>query len=403
MVDRRYDLDWLRIGAFALLILYHIGMVFVPWDFHIKTAQPAEAVAAPMLLLNPWRLPLLFLLSGAASRFLITKSETGFAWSRCKRLLPPLLFAVAVIVPPQVWIDITVNQNYKRDFLAFWASDYWRFEKWLGVVMPTYQHLWFVVYLWVYTMVMALTAGFVPKDAANALQAGFDRLFAGWRLVALPIIGFATARIMLLETYPETHALIDDWHMHLVYGASFAFGVGLAGSSRAWVTIGRVWPYAAGAALLGWGVVLWVNDLADTITLTQGELAAARTMRTVQMWGAMLGCLGFAHRYLNFDHKWRATLNEAVFPAYIIHQTIIIAVEFWLRPYSLSGWTEFAVLVPATALGSAMFYLVGRRIGWLRPLIGLARHKALPTPLVTLPSVPPGVVGIGQLAARRLS
>ncbi len=38
--ERRYDLDWLRVCAFGLLILYHVGMVFVPWDFHIKTAHP---------------------------------------------------------------------------------------------------------------------------------------------------------------------------------------------------------------------------------------------------------------------------------------------------------------------------------------------------------------------------
>jgi len=28
--DRRYDLDWIRVGAFLLLILYHVGMFYVP-------------------------------------------------------------------------------------------------------------------------------------------------------------------------------------------------------------------------------------------------------------------------------------------------------------------------------------------------------------------------------------
>src|SRR5215207_2339915 len=31
---RRCDLDWIRIGAFGLLILYHVGMLYVPWNFH---------------------------------------------------------------------------------------------------------------------------------------------------------------------------------------------------------------------------------------------------------------------------------------------------------------------------------------------------------------------------------
>ena len=32
---RRYDLDWLRIIAFGLLILYHVGMFYVTWGWHV--------------------------------------------------------------------------------------------------------------------------------------------------------------------------------------------------------------------------------------------------------------------------------------------------------------------------------------------------------------------------------
>ncbi|HEX2792795.1 MAG TPA: hypothetical protein VHN58_00045, partial [Croceicoccus sp.] len=64
---RHYGMDWLRIGAFALLIGYHIGMFFVPWDWHVKSDPVEQWVALPMLLVNGWRLSLLFLVSGYAS------------------------------------------------------------------------------------------------------------------------------------------------------------------------------------------------------------------------------------------------------------------------------------------------------------------------------------------------
>jgi glucans biosynthesis protein C len=375
MPYRRYDLDWLRIGAFALLILYHIGMVFVPWNFHIKTAHPSSAVEAPMLLLNTWRLPLLFLISGAASRFLLAKSP-GFAAARCKRLIPPVLFAAAIVVPPQAWIDVTLNHGYAQGFLFFWAHDYWRFDNSLGVIVPTYQHLWFVVYLWVYTMILALAAFMLRSGASAALQRAFDMVFGGWRLVVIPLVLFATSRALLVERFPETHALACDWYAHLVYGASFGIGVGLARSQTVWATIARLWPYAAVAAVLSWGFVIWFDSLPDSIDLTALQGGAARAIRTVQMWGAILGLLGFAHRFLNHDHRWRATLNEAVFPCYIAHQTIIIVVEYWLRSLDLSAWSEFAVLLPATAIGSAAFYLSGRKLAWLRPMIGLSRRSS---------------------------
>ena len=70
---RHYGLDWLRIGAFALLILYHVALVYVPWQFHVKTAAPVDWIAIPMMAINAWRLILLFVVSGYASRALIAK------------------------------------------------------------------------------------------------------------------------------------------------------------------------------------------------------------------------------------------------------------------------------------------------------------------------------------------
>ena len=380
--ERRYDLDWLRIGAFGLLILYHVGMVFVPWDFHIKTAHPHRWVEAPMLLLNAWRLALLFLISGAASRFLLAKAggAGAFAGSRTRRLLIPLIFGMAVVLPPQAWVDITVNHGYAQGFRAFWATDYWRFDKSLGVDVPTWNHLWFVAYLWVYTLLLAAVLAVVPGRVRDRAQAGFDHLFGGWRLIVLPVLWFAATRIVLADRFPENHGLFADWYAHLVYGAMFAFGIGLAGTRTLRATIARVWVPMGLAALAAWAVVATVDlSLAETDQLAPLPLAALRLVRAVQAWGGIVGLLGLAQRYLNHDHPWRTILNEAVFPAYIIHQTIILVVEYWLRPLALGGGAEFVILVATTAAGCAAFYLVGRALPWLRPFVGLrfARGRAV--------------------------
>src|ERR1700744_5352610 len=75
--ERRVDLDWVRIGAFGLLIFYHVGMLYVSWRFHIKSVHRITALEPPMLALNPWRLELLFLVSGAATRFMLRKYTVG--------------------------------------------------------------------------------------------------------------------------------------------------------------------------------------------------------------------------------------------------------------------------------------------------------------------------------------
>jgi len=100
---RHYGMDWLRIGAFGLLILYHLGMFFVPWDWHVKTARPMDWVAIPMLATNSWRLVLLFIVSGYATAKILGRGlpASKFLSDRSARLLIPVIIAAILIIPPQ--------------------------------------------------------------------------------------------------------------------------------------------------------------------------------------------------------------------------------------------------------------------------------------------------------------
>src|SRR3546814_9446007 len=60
-------LDWIRVGAFGLLILFHVGMFYVTWDWHVKSDHVSHAIEPLMLASSPWRLTLLFLVSGVAT------------------------------------------------------------------------------------------------------------------------------------------------------------------------------------------------------------------------------------------------------------------------------------------------------------------------------------------------
>lgn len=105
--SRRVDLDWIRIAAFALLIFYHIGMLFVSWDYHVKSSHIVRAVEPLMLALNPWRLALLFVVSGVATRFMLdTARLRELAARRSVRLLLPLAFGMLIVIPPQSYFEV---------------------------------------------------------------------------------------------------------------------------------------------------------------------------------------------------------------------------------------------------------------------------------------------------------
>jgi glucan biosynthesis protein C len=371
--QRLYGLDWLRIGAFALLILYHIGMFFVPWEWHVKTAQPLEWLELPMLALNPWRLLLLFVISGVASRILLSKMQRAgaFAGQRSARLLIPLAAGMAVFVVPQPWAELRSAGAYSAGFWHFWSADYFRFGEFHGLILPTWNHLWFVAYLWVYTVVLALLAG-LPPAAKAPLQKAFDRAFGGLGLLLLPALLLGAARIVLFPTFGETHALFDDPYAHLVYGFAFFFGVGLAGSERVWEAVLSWWKTAVLAAAAAFAIIVLL-DLTIPGEAGELELFVLRLCRSVQAWGAVIALLGFARIHLHRDGPARRYLTEAIFPYYIAHQTIIVLAGYWLAPLRLGAALEFAIILVATIAGCAVTYEYGRRIGWLRPFIGLKR------------------------------
>ena len=374
-MERHFGLDWLRIGAFGLLIFYHIGMVFVPWGFHVKTAQPLGWVAVPMLALNSWRLLLLFVVSGYASRALLARGHgTGrFAANRTWRLIVPLLFGILIVVPLQPWIELTTQHGYGHDFGHFVLHDYFQFGSVAGIVLPTWQHLWFVAYLWLYTM---LLAGAVALFGQWTLQGAFDRLFGTVLVWLLPAAWLVAVSAWLFPGVAPTNDLVGDLVSHVQYLPGFLFGFALAGSRPALGAMRRWWPWALAVAVASYAIVVAIEiewPGSTTPTWPYGILFASA--RAVQGWSMIVALIGLADTYLNRDHPWRRMLTEAVFPFYIIHQTIIVGVEGGLLPLALPPLLEFLVLLIATVGGCWAFYAIGRRIGWLRPLIGLRPNE----------------------------
>lgn len=393
-MQRHYGMDWLRIGAFALLILYHIGMFFVPWGWHVKTAAPLDWVQFPMLATNAWRLPLLFTVSGFATAAVLGKSAgvASFLRDRTARLLVPTLFAAVLILPPQPWVELVSQHGYAAGFAHFWAEDYFRFGTLDGIVLPTWQHLWFVVYLWVYTLALVAILTLTPGVARASFARFTDDLLGGPGLLLVPLAWLAGHMAISWPGAEPNHALVGDWTAHRMYFPAFAFGFFLADAPRTWRAIRRLWKVAGLLAILGYVIVaaillLWLAGIVPDTALRL-PFAGGRLMMG---WCAIVALIGLADRSWNRDHPWRRTLTEAMFPFYIVHQTIIVVLGWYLLRFALPAGLEFVALLAATIAGCWLFYRGGREVGWLRPLIGLrplAPGSRSATEAASIPGVP---------------
>jgi hypothetical protein len=382
---RHYGMDWLRIGAFQLLILYHVGMAFVPWDFQVKVAQPPVASAtAFMMLTSPWRLSLLFAVSGYASAALFAREKGGvgaFFRSRLARLGIPLLFGMAVLVTPQPWIWLITHYGYQAGFGHFLLHDYYSFRSIDGVIVPTWMHLWFVAYLIGYTALLCLVL-MLPQRVCDAGRWLAERFLGGPLLLPLGVAFVYYARASFDAGWEDNHLLLTDWSAHAHYLPMFLFGYMLRGSEPIRAAIARWWPVAAVLAVAGYAVLAWF-ELRFGLTIAPRRFWALHGWaQSAEAWGAMIALIGIADRFWNVDHRWRPMLAEAVFPFYLIHQTIIIVVGYWMMGSGVAPLPAFLLLVAATMAGCWAFYLAGREVRWLRPLIGLkAGRRDRPVPV----------------------
>lgn len=386
-IDRRHDMDWVRIIAFGLLIFYHIGMFYVTWDWHVKSSRAADVIEPLMLLTNPWRLTLLFLVSGVATRFLADKLSVGaFTLSRMGRLWPPLLLAVFVVVPPQAYYEIVEAiaalpaqqaAQYPLALDNFYQKYVTGSGNWCDsdgcLTTPTYNHMWFVAYLILYTLALAPLLPLLRRAprAVSVLIAGPGLLLAPWAFM------FAL-RATLFPIFGESHDFREDWYLHPLYFGAFLFGYAIAKHQPFFDACVR-WRWTALAvAVAAWGAVCLFYGYGGLTAYGEDNLPpdwlrlVFRGVREAQAWSAIVAAIGFAHLYLrNADGPLRRLLTQAIFPFYLIHQTIIVAAGHHLNALALPLWLEAALLIAATVLGCALFYLLGRAIPPLRIWVGL--------------------------------
>ena len=311
---RLYFLDWARIGAFALLIAYHVGMYYVSWDWHVKSPNASSAFEPLMRLSEPWRMGLLFLVSGAASSLMLARggASRGFLRARTSRLLLPLLAGMAIMVPPQSYFEVIEKVGYAGsylDFLALYFSGYGGFCRGNDcLVLPTWNHLWFLPDLFVYTLLHWAVLRRWPS-AIDGLGALLARHLAGAGLWLAPLAVLAVLRSLLLSRFGSTHALIGDWHNHAVYGFLFLLGVGLVREPALFDRMANGRWEALLAALSCWGLLLWYFATYPQMPPPEWLRGVQRVVHATMQWTAIIAVLDFARRHLDGDHRWRAPLN----------------------------------------------------------------------------------------------
>jgi glucans biosynthesis protein C len=373
-IDRRHDLDWLRFIAILILLLYHTGMLFNTSSWHIKNGETSEFFRYWMVPLHYCRMPLLLFISGAGTFMAMGKRTPGqFAGERFKRLFIPLVVGMFFIVPPQIYYE-KIDQY----------TSYWEFYKTVFEFKPypdgnfSWHHLWFIVYLLVFSLLAIPLLKFLRSPNSENTKARMFRILKNpLVLLLLPSSFMLITQLLLRPLFPEeTHALVNDWAFFTFYFCFFLFGMLCYSSQDTWRSIAGNRSYlliATIATLIPVYLLLLHFRSIVKLPFEDDSLGTAFDILAIYFsWFSVVTIISYGQHYLNRPHRWLARINEGLYPFYILHQTAIIVIGYYICKLDWSITLKF-VAVSVLTLTSCLliFFVLIRPFTLMRLMFGM--------------------------------
>ena len=379
---RRYDLDWLRAGAVAVVFFYHDARFFSGQYWQLRNPQRSLAVDALAGFVALWLMPLFFLLAGASSRFALRSQPPGrYLWGRTKRLLVPFAVGVFVLSPPQGYIEALLYSPFRGSFFKFYprffASRLEMPHRSLGWFFGGFgYHLWFLGFLFIYSAATLPLFGWL--DGTSSGRALVSRLAAWtrgprWIAWALPMV---LVQVGLRSRFPNYLDWADFvyWLVFFIYGhllfADDRFTLAVESQERSALLIGVL-------AFLGLVAALYAGPLATWVmrpTVSTG-FVLFQALSSLDAWAWVIFLLSFTSRRLTFRNRALDYANEAVLPFYVLHEPLLMMMGFFLVSWHAAVHVKFFCLAALSfALTLVVFDLV-KRTRITRALVGMGVRK----------------------------
>jgi surface polysaccharide O-acyltransferase-like enzyme len=341
VTPRRHEIDALRVLATLLLIVFHTGMVFTAYDnFHIQNAPRSEFIGEVNGFIHQWHMPLFFLLAGMAAFYALrTRTSRAFRVERWKRLAVPLLFGMLVIIPPQVYVERTstfvATRTSPTDFDGSFVEWYpHTFECCYPDANLSWHHLWFLAYLFVYSVLLVGLLRWLRSDGEAQRHRITGFLARGWNLYLVPALYLGAAEALLRPSFPNNQDLVTDLANHANYPVVFLLGFLIVSDPALDPPIRRGWRWSL---LAGIGVVA-LPDLGAGLNPATRGLAE---------WLILLGLLGLGRRFLDRPVAWIQRFSALSLPFYIWHQTVIVLLAAWVIRWDTGIAVKYTTIATA--------------------------------------------------------
>jgi peptidoglycan/LPS O-acetylase OafA/YrhL len=386
-VQRRYDLDWLRVLAFTAVFFYHCSRFFDSSGWHIKNNTTSALVDTLKGIFDLWGMPLLFLISGASIFFALHPGGAlRFLRARVLRLLVPLAFGILVLAPPQIYLERLTHAEFRGSFLEFLPLYYWDWRVYGGNFAWSGVHLWYLEYLFLFTLVLLPLFAALKRPTGQRITGFLARLTALPGAIFLWVLP-GVLLIILGDPYGVMGPAPREDVARLFFAPFVIYGFLVIADLRIQQAIIR---QRRVALVL---VAVLILAIPAVTGLLEGDpsfviYALGILLVGVLMWSCILAVLGYGMHYLTANHRLLAYANEAVLPFYILHQPVILILGYFIIPLPLSILAKY-LIIASLAFGITLgLYEYGvRRVNPVRWVFGLKARQPVP-PAVDLVAQP---------------
>lgn len=343
--NRRYDIDWLRVIAIGLLLLYHTAIGFQSWGImlgFITNEKPWDSLWIPMAMLNVWRIPLLFFVSGMGVYFAIqNRNWKQLFKERAGRIFIPFVFGIFGIVPVSTYLW----QHYYHYRLNY-------------IYNP--GHLWFLGNIFVYVLILSPVFFYLKKNEEGRIVTCIKKCLSSPFGLLIVIAAFLI-EVLLVDPHPyELYAM--TWHGFFLGLLAFFFGFLFVLSGSSFWNMLLKWRWL----LLAVAISLY------TWRLLQPQMSVPNFQLVIESDLWIFSLFAFGYKYLNRSGKALRYLSQAAYPIYIIHMIFLFLASLLIFPLDMDVHLKFIFVLVFTVTGCFAFYeFVIRRVNFLRPLFGL--------------------------------
>ena len=318
-VQRRFDLDWLRVLAILTVFIYHTTRFFHSEDWNVKNQTTYLAMDVLETILANWNMALIFAISGASLFFALGKVSAGkFIKDKVLRLAVPFVVMGMVIFGAwQTYLYCLTHDEFSGSFFEFIP---YYFQP--GNFNWTGSHLWYLEILFIFCLIFLPLFLWLKRGSGQRVLRRLGDLFASPRaiyLLMLPTI------LCLILTNGHSFLGNTDWGggsllTHITFFLSGFLIISHEGLQKniqrsRWLSLALVVIVMATL----FGLLVAIGQPSSGTLL----YALGRALWGLWSWSWVLAILGFGMKHLNFNKPILPYANEAVLPFYILHQPVL--------------------------------------------------------------------------------